>query len=450
MIGLTSKSQKCTSSHSAKRCNSQIIAPGLWCGYRLPSAKRHLKPTYYPAINQVWISGSFSQRKIYSIISHELIHAFSASLQPPRLLPLNSVLNQRGIPWTDHFEDIIETIAELCYSAHLSLPKVDKIRRYGERTRYPLIYEELVGIWMTTVDKASPELPKKVALEEALRGLCVLSMHIIPHRPQTGFAIFRAMKDISPPDNWLKSQDIWFTYYRELDKKINKTKILKKQFTLAMPVGEHRFIADTVFFIATVIERVLLEPDIVTAVFPTLLELLTQESFILLPVLLVEETHGKSRVHIKIIHTTYRSRRTPDRAAFAREKEAAEMAKEGRYCCVTPIFVTIIRRSRQFRLSNNKDRSYKCFQAMLELLPNLLKEKKFTKSRCSGCILLGRDEQFQSACDTIINMSLKAKRALVKAAKDYERFLLIDTACAIQEEWELPEAPRPVCHYSFL
>jgi hypothetical protein len=366
------------------------------------------------------------------------------------LLVLNSVLHPQGVSWTDRFEDLMETVSELYFQVRMHSPQIDRIRKYAAKAAYPTVYQELVELWVRTADKASPALSRQAALTEAIDGLCVLIMHIAPHRPGIGVTILRAMRNICPPDNWLTRQDVWFAYYRQLDRKITMSKTLRKRFTLAMPLGEHRFVADTVFFTAAVIEKVLLDPDLVTAVFPTLLELLTQESFAVLPVLAMERVRGRSLAHIKVIHTTYRSRRTPDRLALTKEQEAAEMAKTGRTCFVTPIFTALIRSSYKFRISNRKDRAYKCFQVLLELLPSLLRQNVSAHARCSGCVLLYREGQFQSACQTIIGMSAQTKRALVEAAKNYERFLHVDTMRAVQKKWSLPQAPHPVRHYRFL
>jgi len=428
--------------------NDLTIPTMLSKGYRLPfgTSGENVDAIYCPAINQIWTLGRMTWDKIRLVLSHEFIHAFTSSLQPPRLLPLNSVLcGQQKDPWVEYFEDVVETIAEVYFQVSMGSPLTSRVKAYCKRARYPAVYAELAELWKKTVAKASEELPKSIAMELAIRGLCMLLTHIVPRQPQTGLVIIRAIQDILLPDRWRTSQDIWGTLYRRLDKKIATDETLRNQFTLTMPAGAHRYIADMVFFVAAAISKVELDPDTVTAVFPTLLELITQESFAVLPVICVSQIDGAPRAEVRITHTSYRSRRTADRVAFVQMKESVEM---GEVCCTTPIFAVLINRSRQFRLSNSKDRTYKCFETMLGLLPGLLKASLQRKTNCPGCLLLHREEVFQAGCETIMAMTSKYKRAFVKAAEGYGRFLKTENMRLIQERWHL--LPRPIRCYRFL
>ena len=167
-------------------------------------------------------------------------------------------------------------------------------------------------------------------------------MHIVPRHPNSGLDMLNIMQNIDPPSNWTKSQDIWFNFYREMDKILWSDKKLQHQFILAMPIGIHRYIADTIHFITSALKEAKKDTRIITAVFPTLLELLSQESFILLPVISVKNIKANYQAEIKVIHTTYRSPRVPDRLGRTEQKQYLELRRENKCCLCVPLFVSLV------------------------------------------------------------------------------------------------------------
>jgi len=213
----------------------------LYDGYKMPTGNKGIEARYCPAINQVWINGLLPQKKHKLVLAHEFIHMYMASMQPSRLLILDTVLNVPDIRWVNHFEDIVETTAELYYQIRTFAPDINKIKEYAKQASYAPMYSELFKLWMDIIDRAHPNIQRSVVMEEGIRGLCVLLMHVIPHSPQTGPQILHAMRKISLPEKWHRSQDVWGVLYRRLDEKISKTEDLRNNFTLAVPIGVHRY-----------------------------------------------------------------------------------------------------------------------------------------------------------------------------------------------------------------
>ena len=212
----------------------------------------------------------------------------------------------------------------------------------------------------------------------------------------------------------------------------------------------HSYITHTIYFVATAIKAVELRPHIVTAVFPTLLGLLTQGSFVLLPVVTLKRVKGSYSAQIKVTHTTYHSPRDPDRVAIEQRQVEYQARKDGKYCRTVPIFVDLINASKPFRLSNDKDRTVRCFETLLHKLRDLIEEHVREKSNCSGCTLSFREKSFKSACRTIMNITSVQKAALLEAMKCYEHFLWHDVMTYLCVKWQLDENPRPVPRYRFL
>lgn len=420
-------------------------------GYLLPAAADGQKrPIYCPSINQVWSFGKFSGKDFYTVYSHEFIHVYMTSVQPPRLLLLNEVLTNTKQNWSEIFKDIVETACELYFQVQTKAPNMHHIKSYASYASFPEVYSKLIDLWKRTLGKADSTLPKEAAMEESIRGLSVFIMHIVPRHPNSGLNMLNIIQDIKPPRNWTKSQDIWVNFYREMDKILWSDKKLHDQFILAMPIGVHRYIADTIHFITLALKEAKKDTRIITAVFPTLLELLSQESFILLPVISVKKTKANYQAEINVIHTTYRSPRVPDRLGRTQQKQYLELRRENKCCFCVPLFVSLIQKSKPFRLSNSHDRTYMCFEALLKHLPVLI-EKNLTKTpSCSGCILLLEDNHFRRACNEILDASSSNLKILTEAARLYESFLYKYNMRLLQKHWRLQQMPHANKRYKFL
>jgi len=423
---------------------------GLCKGYLLPSpAKDDFDARYCPVLNQIWTFGKFPGASFEHVYSHEFIHVYMTSLQPPRLVLLNSIFQNKHVP-SECFEEIVETACELYYQIQINMPDIACIKAYCKSARFPEMYSILADIWLRTLANADTAISREVAMEAAIRGLSIFLMHIVTKYPGTGLVVLKALYDIDPPIKWQKSQEIWSFFYKKLDEKIWANKDLQKQFHLAFPMGVHRSIADAIHFTASAIEMVRHDPYIVKAIFPTLLELLTQGSFVLLPVINIKENKKRFIAEIKLIHTTYRTPRVPDRLAIALKSQASELEKKQTHCLMASFFVSLVEQSKSFRISNSQDRTYKCYMNLLQTLANLLEINLDKTTHCSGCMLLLRDKYFQNICKNILNMSSSTLKNMIEIAKDYENFLLHDTTKLIRDDKGWNISIRTLKAYNFL
>jgi hypothetical protein len=432
-------------------CKYHEPARGLLDSYSLATIASDRRPEYLPAMNQIWVPAPLLQKQAMVVLSHEFIHIYTTSFQPSRLLPLNWVLTASGSKnRIKNFTDIVETVCDLHYWLKISLPDWTDIELYSDASSHPELYSELVKISAELAAKASKQITPAAALEQAATALCTLLMHIVPKRPNQGLTIVRTFRDISLPDNWNDTQQLLLSLWICLDKKRDLCKTLKKRFSLAPLVGVHRNIVLTIYFLATAIRTAQLQPHIVTAVFPSLLALLTLGSFVLLPVITLESTKGKYSTKIRVMHTTSRTPRGRDDAAFDQQQAETEERKKGRCCAAVSLFAELTNASKPFRLSNENDRTSLCFETLLSKLPVLVEEHFLSEYNCSNCRLLFSEIPFKSACQTIMNITKDQKAAIAEAVRRYREFLETDAIYYMKKKWRLREVPRPVRAYKFL
>lgn len=423
---------------------------GLLDGYSLAPIATYRRPEYLPAMNQIWVPAPLSQKQAMRVLSHEFIHIYTTSFQPSRLLPLNSVLTAS---WPknriENFTDIVETVCDLHFWLKISLPDWTDID-YSDASSHPELYSELAKLRTEIAAKASKELAPVAVLEQATIAICALLMHIVPKRPNQGLTIVRSLRDISLPDNWNDTQQLLLSLWICLDKKRDLCKTLKERFSLAPLVGVHRNIVLTIYFLATAIRTAQLQPHIVTAVFPSLLELLTLGSFVLQPIITLESTKGKYSAKIRVMHTTCRTPRGRDDAGFDQQQPKTEERKKRRCCAAVSLFTELINASKPFRLSNENDRTSLCFETLLSKLPALVEKHILSEYNCSNCRLLFSEIPFKSACQTIMNITKEQKAAIAEAVRRYREFLETDAMYYMKKKWRLKKIPRPVRAYKFL
>lgn len=430
--------------------NVSVITPKLCGGYRMPTGSKNSIALYHPAINQVWIFGSIAEDELALIHAHESMHMCTTSLQPPQLLLLRAeLLGFVDRPGINCFDEIVETVGEACFWAQTRL-EIEDIPYMIQDAKYPDTFNAIIELGRRIASNAPEDLAEEKALKEAVVGLCILLMHIIPHHPDMGLELIQIIADLPLPKNcqnrWLIFQDL----YLKLDGKWQKTNELKKLFTLALPIDSHRFVSDMVIFLFGALKVVHNKPEIITAVFPVLLSLLTQASFVLLPFIYIKKIKRKYEAEIKLVHSTSKSNEEPFGAASLQQEAFIKSKEKGILCGAAPVFVSLINESNKYRISDAKDRTYKCFGYLLEILPDLLKAHILTENNCPGCCAVFQGDIFESAIETIINISEGTRQKMIQSAKEYDKFLTTGAMDIIQDARNLNSTPQAFRSYDFL
>jgi hypothetical protein len=428
------------------------IAPALLDGYKMPSSKWDRNPPIYlPAMNHIWMPCDLTEDEMRTPLLHESIHVFATTLQSLQLLHLKAILFGRDeIRWSTIFREIVETTCDVYYWLEMSLLTHTDVLAYVKHSQCPELYEEYVKLAIDIANRASKDLSRATALRGSVMTLGLLSLELIPKRPQSGLFIIRALREISATADWKGKLELYLDLDFQLREKFRLSELLQDLFFLSMPMGAHTSVLGTVFYLAQAIKIAENYPYKITAVFPLLLELITQSSFILVPVLTLARTGTKFTAQIKMIHTTSRSQRCPDRSASLQLKVDKKVKQSGKYCGVTPVYVSLIKASRQFRLSSSPDRTVKCFETLLSMLPELLSHIIVQEPDCPACLAAFGRHEIKNACKTIMEMSLGQKKALVYAAENFREFLDVDVMELMEKNWGLDEIPYPKHLYQFL
>lgn len=433
-----------------KKKNVSVITPKLCGGYRMSTGNKDLRAIYHPAINQIWISGGISEDDLALIHAHESMHMYTTSLQPSQLLLLRAeLLGRIDRPGTDCFDEIVETVGEACFWAQTRLA-IEDISYMIQDAKYPETFSALIELSRKIASNAPQDIPKEKALKEAVVGVCTLLIHIIPHCPDMGLELIQIIIDLPVPKNCQNSWLIFQDLYKELNTKWQKENKLKKRFSLVLPKDSHRLVSDMAIFLFGALKIVHHRPEIITAVFPVLLLLLTQASFVLLPFIYIEKIKGKYTAKIKVIHSTQKSDEDLYEA-ISLHKEIMDRNKEnGISCGAAPMFVSLINESNKYRILDAKDRTYKCFGHLLEILPDLLRTYILTKNNCPGCCAVFQGEIIESAIETLINISEGTRKKMIQSVKEYDKFLTTGAMDIIQDAWNLNSTPQASRSYDFL
>ena len=426
-----------------------VITPKLYGGYRLPAINRTLTPVYFPAINQIWVNSLPPEENIVAL-AHEGMHVCTISLQPAQLLPLRAeLLRLRDRPEAIHFDDIVETVCEVNFWSETRL-EISDIPFMIKEAKYPKFFEDVIEYAELIAKKAESNLTHEKALKEAISGLCLLLMHLIPHNPNSGRSLIKAIYDIPVLKNWQNRWQVLYSLYFQLEAKWGKSPDLKRQFSIVLPIDNHRCIVDMIIFLSAVLKVVNYNPGVITAVFPVILLLLSQASFMVLPVIHVSDVDKDCKAIVDLIHTTGKSK-VADVISHTQQKANLTIRKKGIQCGANPISIKLLNESGRFERSSSKNRTWKFVEHILNILPGLVETNIFKKKfNCSGCERIFEGEIFSSALNTIINMSDKTKLAVVDAAKAYDNFLLTDTMNIIEDTWDLKYKPVAIRNYRFI
>lgn len=432
------------------RSDQAVVTPRVWGGYELP-AMAGIRPVYHPALNQIWIEKSSLPQSQWTLaLMHEAIHAQGIGLQPAQLIPLRAeLLGYMDRPDARCFDDIVETVCEASIwgLTRLGLPDLESM---VSMAKYPDLFTELLDLARGLAAADQGDAQDAARVKEAVMGLCLLLMHIVPYRPRFGPTILQRLRQCAFPPGWQERYQVFVHYYAELQRQWDQHTQLQEQMTLVLPADIHRGVDDMILFLSAVLRVVHAKPQTVTAVLPTLLLLVTQATFVLLPVLLLGKTGRRYGTRIQVVHSTSKSRKTSNRALERQRKIEAEAKNQGIVCGASSIFLTLVEMSLTFASSSKPDRVPKCFQAILRMLPDLLKRHLTSKVNCERCRHIFRGEVFEAAMATVMGMSPADYRAAVQATSSYQEFLLKGMPHVIQETWGLPELPQASRRYKFL
>jgi len=426
-----------------------VITPKLCGGYKIPTGNKDSSALYHPALNQVWIFGSTTKNELALIHAHESMHMYTTSLQPSQLLFLRAeLLGYVDRPGKDCFDGIVETVCEACFWAETKLG-IEDIPFMIRDAKYPDIFSALIELSQNIASNDPESSANEKTLKEAVNAICILLMHIVPHRPGIELELINIIAGLPLPRDCKNKWSIFLDIYVKLDAKWKKTEELKKLFSLILPKDSHRFVSDMVIFLLGALKVVHTRPEIITAVFPVLLLLLTQASFVILPFIYIRESAGKYEAEIKLVHSTSKSNEGSSAASM--QQEAFMKSKEkGILCGAAPFFVPLLNESNKYMISDTKDRTYKCFGQLLEILPDLIKAHLLTKNNCPGCRTFFQGDIFESAVEAIINIPESTKQKMIQSVKGYDKFLATDAMDIIQDAQKLNSTPKAVRSYDFL
>lgn len=430
--------------------NVSVITPKLCGGYRLPSKSKDSIAIYHPAINQIWISEPVSEEDLALIHAHEAMHMQTTSLQPSQLLLLRAeLLGFVDRPGTDCFDEIVETVCEAWFWSQTRLA-IEHIPYMIEDAKYPNTLSALFELSQKIVTNNDKDLAKEKALKEAVDGICLLLMHIIPQQPNTGLKLIQTIAELPLPNNCQNGWAIFQDLYVKLNVEWQKTNELKELFTLMLPKDSHRFVSDMVIFLFGASKVVHSKPETITAVFPVLLSLITQARFVLLPIIYIRKIKKKYEAEIKLVHSTSTSNEELSEIISLQQVAFIKSKEKGILCGAASVFTSLINESILYRTSGSKDRIYKCFGYLLEILPDLLKKHILAENNCPGCCAVFQGDIFESAIEAIIKISEGTRQKMIQSAKEYDKFLTTGAMDIIQDAWNLNSAPQAFRSYDFL
>jgi hypothetical protein len=427
-----------------------VVTPRLWGAYELP-AVAGIRPVYHPALNQIWIERSaLPEAQLTLALAHEAIHAQGIGLQPAQLIPLRAeLLGYVDRPDERCFDDIVETVCEASVWGLTRLGMQD-LESMVSAAKYPDLLAALLELAKRLAAAGQEDTQDVTRVKEAVMGLCLLLMHVVPYCPGLGPTILQRLGQFFIPPGWQERYQVFLYYYAELQRQWEQNTQLQEQMTLVLPMDIHRGVDDMVLFLSAALQVVHARPETVTAVLPTLLLLVTQATFVLLPVITLGKAGRRYGAKIQVVHSTSKSRKAPNRALERQRRIQAEAKNQGIVCGASPIFLALVETSLTFASSNKPDRVPECFQAILRMLPHLLRRHLTSRANCERCRQIFQGDVFDAALTTVMSMSRANYHAAVRAASSYQEFLVKDMPHVIQETWGLPELPQVSRRYNFL
>ena len=172
-----------------------VITPKLCGGFRMPTGSTESTALYHPAINQIWIRGSVPEDMLALMHSHEAMHVYTTSLQPSQLLLLRAeLLGTVDRPEIKYLDEIVETVCEACFWAQTRL-EIEDIPHMIQDAKYPDTFQALIDLGYKIALSTGGNSVDETTLKEAVVGVCLFLMHIIPCQPDSGRDILRLIAE---------------------------------------------------------------------------------------------------------------------------------------------------------------------------------------------------------------------------------------------------------------
>jgi hypothetical protein len=426
-----------------------VITPLCCKGYRMPVENRAVEAEFQPAINQIWIKGFLTNEESSLIHAHEAMHVYTTSLQPSQLLLLRAeLLGYVDRPSTDCLVDIVETVCEACFwtQTKLGLEDIPYIIQDAEHSD---VLSTLFEVSKNIIIANSVQVTEN-GLKEVVAGICLLMMNIIPNHPSKGVEILNIIRKLPLPGTISNRWSIYYDLHRKLYQQWEQKKDYMDLFTLMLVIDAHRYVADMINFINAALRTVHLRPRTITAVFPVLLSLLTQASFVLLPFMYIKPKEEKYEVEIEIIHSTSDSEAELRKTVSLQEEIIKNNEREGVECGAARVFLRLINEAQKYRISTGGNRTRECFSELLTLLPDLLSTHIKPKNNCPGCSMVFQGDVFVGALDAVSKLPNKPTQAIINEIDHYGHFLQTDAMKIIQRRFKLPSIPKAICKYEYL
>lgn len=431
--------------------DTQIITPRFWGGLSMPLRHQHTQAEYHPAINQIWIDTVLEPDEREIALIHEGLHALTLCFQTPQLLALQAELvgAKYSLPVAVHFADLVEVA---CATYFLVYTGLEITPRYLVETnpRRHQLGKELIEIAERTSQKVTRKLTQKEALREALAGLCTLIMQVIPYRKELGPVILRMIRSIQPPEDWENQWQVFGYFYSQLQRMRLASPKKLKQFDLNLIPDAHRDLLDMCASLARAICNLSARPLAITALFPTLVMLMTMRSFRFVPTVYLHTSSLSTIASIHVDHVTRRSLKDTRKAVSEHRKILAQSEEVNQPCYAARMFITIAEQTKPFVISDAKDRSVSCFKSVLEAVPDLLRGLLDANRICPRCAAIRSISLLPWAYNVISTMPKKIKTQLIKAAGNYEDWLNTGAMETMRDAWRLRETPKAVTRYRFL
>ncbi|MHC4679498.1 MAG: hypothetical protein ACYTEK_12445 [Planctomycetota bacterium] len=437
--------------HAGSRIfGSQIVTPRFWGGFSCSMGLHGSPAKYHPAINQIWIDRGLGddERQLASL--HESLHAFTMCFQTPQMLALGAELigAHHSIPAAKHFHDLVEMVCATYFLVHTGLEITPRYLIETDPRRHQL-GAELIAIAEGLAEKAAPMISRDTAVREALAGLCTLIMHIVPYRKGFGSTVLRMIRSIAAPQYWEDQWQLFRYFYAEFQRiRLDSPRKLR-QFDLNQAIDVHRDMFDMVVNLARAVCAVPNRAVAVTAVFPTLLMLITMRCFRFVPIIYLSTAGGRGIASIHIDHVSRRSLKHMRWAILRQQKNLEQSEQTRQPCHAAQWYITIAEKSRLFITSGAEGRSFSCFQSVLEVIPALMRQMIDAKRVCPQCEAVRRASVFLWAYNCLATMPRRIRAELIQAVGNYEPWLHAAAEELARDACESDEAPRVSVRYRF-
>ena len=288
----------------------EACAPAIWQSFRMPGNLAE----FHPGISQIWVFQDRIQSKLdeTATLTHEYLHVYSASFQAAYMLAIRAeLLGYCDRPDHNCFEDIVETVAELLLWVIHRFDETD-LTSCLKASHFPHLFREIVGIARQWASVAHNSLSPLERLKECVGGICLLLMHLVPQKPASGRQICAVLSELPAPDHWLNRSDVFALLYPKLNVKWKTNQHLEDLFVPTLKNDHHRFVSDLITFLGASIQVMYRRHTAVIKTFPALLALLSQGSFVMIPMIYLRNLESKPQAVLRIIHPTSRTSRRPD------------------------------------------------------------------------------------------------------------------------------------------